>query len=70
MKKDELLALRNEAELTITQIYSKVEDLKNQLNQANVELERYRGEYRAYDKLVTIEIGREQEQAKADKEKK
>lgn len=53
MKKEDLITLRAEAEKVVTQLYSQGEDLKNRLKQNDIELERYRGEYRAYQKMIT-----------------
>jgi predicted nucleic acid-binding Zn-ribbon protein len=69
MKKEDLITLRNEAEVAVTQVYSNVEDLKNQLTNANNELERYRGEYRAYNKQIELVEAREAEQAKKEEKK-
>lgn len=52
MKKEELITLRDEAESVITKLYSQAQGLQNDLNNTNIEADRVRGEYRAYDHLI------------------
>lgn len=52
MELKDVIAQQKDAETMITQLYSQAEDLKQRLANTNIELERFRGEYRAYGKIV------------------
>lgn len=52
MNKEQVVAYRDEAENKCRVLYDQLETAKAQIEQLSVELERARGDFRTYDKLV------------------
>jgi predicted nuclease with TOPRIM domain len=52
MEKEKLVELRDEAENKCRELYDQLETVRSQANQIEIELERTRGDFRTYGKLL------------------